>query len=102
MSRRQQRCKSMSLSAFVDRRAGLWKAMIFLISIFTAGLTAGVSASGVLNIPSRIVALEATADTLQTEIQNMRLDVSELRRNNKIQLCMQIAEKSHTDWRKCL
>jgi cell division protein FtsL len=92
----------MPLSAFYDRRAGLWKAMVFLVGIFTAGLSAGATASGLLGVPARVNSLEATADTLQTEIQNMRQDVAELRKSNRIQLCMQIAEKSHTDWRKCL
>jgi len=92
----------MPLSTFYDRRKGLWKAMVFIVSIFSAGLTAGAAAGGVLAIPSRVSSLEATADTLQNEIQTMRKDVSELRNNNRIQLCLQISEKSHTDWRKCL
>jgi hypothetical protein len=91
----------MPLSSFYDRRAGLWKAMVFLVSIFTAGLTAGAAASGILDIPTRVNQLEITADSLRIEIQTMRMDVAELRKNNGIQLCMQIAEKSHTDWRKC-
>ena len=92
----------MPLSSFYDRRAGLWKAMVFLVGIFTAGLSVGAAASGIMGIPDRVNSLEAAADTLQIEIQTMRMDVAELRRNNKIQLCMQIAEKTHNDWRKCL
>jgi len=92
----------MPLSSFYDRRSGLWKAMVFLVGIFTAGLSAGAAASGILGVPARVNNLEATADTLQKEIQSMRQDVSELKKNNRIQLCLQIAEKSKADWRKCL
>jgi hypothetical protein len=92
----------MPLSTLHARLGGLWKAIILLASIFMTGLTIGAGASGILGIPARVIKLEATADTLHKEIQSMRYDVSELRSMNKIQLCLQIAEKTHSDWRKCL
>jgi outer membrane murein-binding lipoprotein Lpp len=92
----------MPLSTLHARLGGLWKAILLLAAIFSAGLTAGAAAGGLTNLPARVASLEATADTLQDQISGMRHDVAALRESNRIQLCMQIAEKRHTDWRECL
>lgn len=92
----------MPLSTLHSRLSGVWKAVVLLAAVFSAGLTSGAAAAGALKIPARILALEATADTLQGQIASMRHDVAEIRNNNRIQLCLQIAEKRHTDWRECI
>lgn len=79
-----------------------WRAIVAISAIFAAGATLGAGASGLTKVPARVVALEARADSLTNQLNSIQRDVSELRRNNYIQLCMQIAEKRRTDWRECL
>jgi outer membrane murein-binding lipoprotein Lpp len=92
----------MPLSTLHQRLGGVWKAVVLLAAIFSAGVTAGAAASGLTKLPARVESLEATADTLQMQISGMRRDVAALRESNRVQLCMQIAEKRKTDWRECL
>jgi len=90
------------ISTWFGNVSGMWKAVVLIVAIFSAGLTTGAIAGGFTKIPSRVATLEETAISLQGQISDMHRDVAELRKINNIQLCLQLAEKSHTDWRACI
>lgn len=91
-----------SLSTLATRLNGLWKAILVIIAIFSAGLTIGASFAGALKIPQRIAALEQRADSLTSQIAGLSADVSAMRKTSRQNLCLTIAERAHTDWRKCI
>ena len=91
-----------SLSTLATRLNGLWKAILVIIAIFSAGLTIGASFAGALKIPQRIIALEQRADALTSQINSLGTDVAAIRKTNRQNLCLTIAERAHTDWRKCV
>lgn len=93
---------AVTISGWFSNLNGIWKVAAIVTAIFGAGLTTGAAAGGFTKLPGRIVALEQRADTLTSQLTALRRDVSEIRNNNRIQLCLQIAEKQKTDWRECL
>lgn len=91
-----------SLSNWFFQLSGRWKAIGLAFGLLGAGFTAGSASTGFLKIPDRVTTLEQRADSLNAQLKDIRHDVAELRHSNSIQLCLQIAEKRHTDWQECL
>lgn len=91
-----------SLSTWFSEVRGVWKAAILIIAIFGAGLTTGAAAGGFTKLPQRIVALEQQANQLDDRLDDLARDVAAIRKANQQTLCLTIAERQHSDWRKCI
>jgi hypothetical protein len=92
----------MPLSTLISNLSGRWKALGLLFSIFSVGLAAGAAAGGFSKIPARVIALEARADTLTGKMSELQQDVAAIRKSNKTMLCLTVAEREHSDWRRCM
>jgi len=84
-----------ALSAWFDGVRVGWKALGAIIAIFGAGLTTGAAAGGFTGLPKRVSSVEV-------QVQSLRQDVTAIRKANQQMLCLTIAEREHSDWRRCL
>lgn len=92
----------MLLSTWFAELNARWKAIAAIAAIFGTGLTAGAVAGGFNKLPDRVSALEQRADTLATQLSALQRDVTAIRKANQQNLCLTIAERAHSDWRKCV
>jgi len=90
------------LSSWIDQLSYRWKAAVLIVAIFSAGLTTGAAAGGFTKLPARVVALEQRADQFNKQLEDLGRDVSAIRKANRQMLCLTMAERAHTDWRKCV
>lgn len=92
----------LGLLAFYTRLSGVWRAVILIITIFVSGATAGAAASGITRIPGRVAVLEQKAEEFNTQLESLNRNVAGIRRLNQQTLCLTIAERQKSDWRKCI
>lgn len=92
----------MPLSVLHEKLNGLWKAVLLLVAIFSAGLTAGAVAGGLTKIPDRVTALETQATKFNGQLEDLNSNVMAIRKAAQQTNCLTIAERQHTDWRKCI
>lgn len=92
----------LGLLGFYTRLSGMWRAILLIVAIFTAGLTVGAAASGITRIPGRVQVLEQKAEQFNNQLESLNRNVAGIRKLNQQTLCLTIAERQHSDWRKCL
>lgn len=92
----------MPFSTLYQRLNGMWKAIALLIAIFGAGLTAGAAASGLTALPARVKTLEQKAAEFTDQLEDLNRNVAAIRKSNQQTLCLTIAERQRSDWRKCI
>lgn len=92
----------MGLLKFYTRLAGVWRATLIVVAVFSAGLTSGVAAGGLTKLPSRVTVLEQKAVEFNTQLEILNRNVAGIRKLNQQTLCLTIAEREKTDWRKCI
>lgn len=91
-----------ALTKWFDNLDAGWKLVLAIIGIFSLGLTAGATTTGMLHIPARVSTLEQRANDLNEQINALSNDVKSIRHSETLQLCLSIAEKKKTDWRACI
>lgn len=91
-----------TLSTWFSDIRGMWKAVALIVAIFGAGLTAGAAAGGFTKLPTRMSTLEQRADHLDEQLDELKRDVAAIRKANQQTLCLTIAERQRSDWRKCV
>lgn len=75
----------------------LWKMVGVSGTIFFAG----AATAGWIGLPKRMVVIEAQVEQMQAEHRVVRQAIDRIEMFEKAQLCLQIAERAHKDWRSC-
>lgn len=91
-----------TLSNWFGQLNGWWKVAGIVVTIFSAGLAVGSSVAGALQVPARVVTLEERAQQLAEQLEDVKADIAAIRKTNQQTLCLTIAERNKTDWRKCI
>ena len=82
--------------------SGSTKVVMSLITLLGVGTGVGAHLEQAADTRQRVIAQGATLATVVARADTLRHDVSGIRRLLTQQLCLTIAEREHTDWRRCL
>ena len=76
-------------------------AMLSAIALVGAGWGGGMAVSGFVAVPKQIAALSARTDSMKTVHVQLEAQIATLRTLVRTQLCLDLADREHTDWRRC-
>ena len=63
---------------------------------------AGVAAAEWAKLPARLAMVEVRLDSVETQHISIHTSLRRLQTTMDQQLCLQLAEREHTDWRHCI
>lgn len=78
-----------------------WKVGSQLVAVVSLAFLAGSYWAAIRSMPNRVQRNESQIALLAARLDTLTQEMRALRNDGSRQLCMQIAEKERTNWRRC-
>jgi len=87
------------MSPQTERRLDfMWRTIAIAGTLFMGG----VAFSGYVRLPAQLKDVRATVDSFRIDQAGIHRTLNGLERTVRETLCLQLAEREHTDWRRCI